>query len=80
MFGPHKITNPVVCIVDFADCVLLLLLEASSPLAWRMHRFARMLVAVVAFAAAINEFVLLLPSDEQAIVRLVGQYRRSDRI
>ena len=79
MFGPHKITNPVVCIVDFADCVLLLLLEASSPLAWRMHRFARMLV-VVAFAAAINEFVLLLPSDEQAIVRLVGQYRRSDRI
>ena len=33
-----------------------------------------MLVAVVAFAAAINEFVLLLPSDEQAIVRLVGQY------
>jgi hypothetical protein len=39
-----------------------------------------MLVAVVAFAAAINEFVLLLLSDEQAIVRLVGQYRRSDRI
>ena len=80
MFGPHKITNPVVCIVDFADCALLLLLEASSPLTWHMHRFARMLVAVVAFAAAINEFVLLLPSDEQAIVRLVGQYRRSDRI